>query len=249
MKTNFALFFFMSLLLFSHGQVNPNRESLLLYMDKLRDIEMGKINETEAKNITSLTYECDRRRYDFSVYFRMVYFRMCGNDSKSYYRFCADLGFFFKNNSGIKAKIIKNGMDYRVFGFSQSNNELWYANQACQTIHSFYMEKKILNSETSFALFPTQPNFTEWFIHSIPFVDPISCGFTENEYNIKKPKPSASDCLSPNYKWALRATFIIDGIIIITIMISNVIVLAVSWKTKMTKNAHGYVQLFIHHDY
>ena len=236
-------FLFMTLFVHSYAKINLRRESLLLFMDKLHDIKSGKINQTISKIGTTLEVECESRRYESSVYYRMVYFRICKNSTESFDQFCKQLDEYFEGYSELETKISTIGTENRIFASGSTKSSIWYARQACQNIQSYFKKKVNMNilNETNILFSPIQPNYTEWLVHATPFVYPIACGFTKDEYASMSPPPSTANCLSPSYKWALRATYIIDGLIIITITITNVIVLLVSWKTNMINNTHGWV--------
>ena len=222
---------------FSCAKIDHQKESLLLYLDEIRDISYESINGNTSGDIKTLEEECSERRYDDSVYHRMVYFRACNATTQSFDDFCSKLLAYYHGNASLKAAIDAEGEEKKVFESGLRKNQRFYAWRACKNIYDYYQVKDSINKNNTGTF--NYPNYTEWFIHSIPFALPVACGFTEKTYDKSPNPPSILSCLSHSYKWALYSTFVLDGVIILTITITNVIVLLVSWKTRMTSSTHG----------
>ena len=222
------------------SKINLQKESLLLYMDKLRD--EAKAGQNKSFLIQSgLTTECKERSYALSVYYRMVYFRVCENQEKEFDRFCLELKSYNNGNSSSLKKVDETADISKIYGPGIKTNQRWLALESCTTIYGYYKAKDELNSVTNAN--QRYPNYTEWFLHATPFAIPVACGFTEEEYDSQPTTPSTANCLPLLYKVALYFTMVFDGLLVALIFITNLIVLLVSWKTNLMKNTHGYVKV------
>ncbi|XP_078495738.1 uncharacterized protein LOC108950158 [Ciona intestinalis] len=204
----------------------PNRGSMLVYLDRLND-------QDEATFIE----ECNSRRFDFTVYYRMVYFRLCNvtDEQKVLERVTKKSRFdelcrVF--NNGNDNEIQNLGKKYKIFGAGIEAEERQLTVKACDFINDYYNEKTALNATLSY------PQYTEWLIHSVPFNLPVACGFTRARYNSSS-TPSSYNCLATSHVASLYVTYFIDSCILTLIVISNIVILTVTWNTKSMHTAHG----------
>lgn len=218
---------------------NPHKDSLLLHLDKIRDNEVSDEN-AKISETSEIEKICEEKPHNFSVYYRMVYYRICANVSNESYdfdRFCDDLQSYNSSEGKQSSNNQREKVLNKIYGCGIKSEERWLALKSCVHIRGYYKEKERLNAENNSR--HIYPSYSEWLIHSVPFGLPVACGYTEEQYKESKPPPSIAECLPPSYKWGLYVMFLIDGLIIFAIIISNVTVLAVSFKTKVIYSTHG----------
>uniref|UniRef100_F7ABI9 G-protein coupled receptors family 1 profile domain-containing protein n=2 Tax=Ciona intestinalis TaxID=7719 RepID=F7ABI9_CIOIN len=167
----------------------------------------------------------------------MVYFRLCNvtNEHKVLERVTRKSRFdelcrVF--NNGNDDEIRNLGKKYKIFGAGIEADERQLTVKACDFINDYYNEKTALNATLSY------PRYTEWLIHSVPFNLPVACGFTRERYNSSS-TPSSYNCLATSHVASLYVTYFIDSCILTLIVISNIVILTVTWNTKSMHTAHG----------
>ena len=218
-------------------------ESLLLYFDEL----------TKSDSET-LLYECEQKSYAYTVYYRTLYFRFCGlanstSPSKNFSNFCDNLEIYYSKSAQSHAvddveQSIKNvARQHEIFGDGLEHDELWEAHLTCRSIRNYYREKQLLYGNESARFHQLewiqQPNYTEWFLHAIPFCPPISCGFTKNAFFNKNPHPAAFDCMPRSHRAVLYILFCIDALIVAATVLANVVIVIVVPKTNVARTPHG----------
>ena len=214
-----------------------NRKSLLLHLDKILD--SGFTNKSgNFSEKAKIVQECREKKYNFSVYYQMVYYRVCENVSKENYdfsQFCADL---LSGNNTAEKKVSEEERRDQIYGDGIKSEKRQLALKSCESINAYYQikQRNIAKNKSQTNIYPL---YSEWLIHSVPFGLPVACGFTKEQYIEQSTPPSLAGCLPDSYKWGLYIMFLIDGLIILAIIIANVLVLAVSVKTRMIFNIHG----------
>ena len=211
-------------------------DSLLLYLDKLAN--------TSPDNFSK---ECNNKLYASTIYNRMVYFHFCEKHSessnKTFLKFCSSLAQY---QSGSSDKKNVNFIDsvaesHQIFGFGIPTDQYWLAHRSCLYIADYFEQKELLqrNFSDSGDGIKLRPNYTEWFVFSLPFTLTFSCGFTEYTFYNRSPYPSIYDCMAPSSKGALYVMLILDSCIVLAIVIANVIILLVTPKMKIASAPHG----------
>ena len=223
-------------------RITLTTNSLLLYFDNLA-------SSGEGGNLTRF---CEERSYAHTVYYRMMYFYFCGSKNSSsneFLRFCDNLNAYYSDSNQIEDQIDslaetirETAKEYEILGRGLENDQLWEAHLTCTSVQDYYQQKKLLlHGDPHFhtEVWIQQPNYTEWFIHTIPFTLPVSCGFTKHAYYERSPHPAIADCLPPSGKAALYILFCVDSLIIIATLVTNTLILVVIPKTKIAQTPHG----------
>ena len=225
--------------------INLNTESLLLHFDKLESTE-------EFQVLPKISNE---RVYAYTVYYRVLYFRFCHkitNTVKSHEEFdnfCNNLQDYFgddtqpnESTANLIEDIRNTAKKHKTFGRGIENDHFFEAHITCVSIRDFYHQKLLSfqnHSKIPIKEWIHQPNYTEWFIHAVPFCLPVSCGFTKHAYYNKIPHPTIFDCLPPSYKAAVYIVFCLDGLIVFAIFAANILILIVVPKTNIAHAPHG----------
>ena len=207
---------------------NPVNTSFLHYMTELKQRNAHRLQEA-----------CNNRVHTATVYYRVVYMKQCShlltrnvgkdlpNPTDSFDRFCTMLKNYYEANAASYARIDKMAEEFHVYGPGSIANQRHLAYLACKNIDDY--DHHCING--------TQ--YSEWFIHTIPFSLPVACGYSYKAYN--KTCPSSYDCLGDSGKIALYATLVIDGLIVVCIFVANVAVLMVLLQKSVMRNVHGWV--------
>ena len=225
--------------------INLTTESLLLRLDELES--RGEFEE--------LSKICNERTYAHTVYYRVLYFRFCNKitspakSNEEFNNFCYNLQDYFadetqpnENTANLIDDIRNTAEKYETFGLGIENDHLFEAHTTCVSIRDFYHQKLLIFQNDSQILskdWIQQPDYMEWFIVSVPFGLPVSCGFTKHAYYNKTPHPTIFDCLPPSYKAALYIMFCLDGSLVFGIFLANILILIVVPKTNIAYTPHG----------
>ena len=223
--------------------INLTTESLLLHLDKLES--RGEFEE--------LSKICNKRIYAHTVYYRVLYFRFCNKipakSNQEFDNFCNNLQDYFskdfqpgKNKANLVKNITNTAEKHKAFGLGIENDHLFEAHITCVSIRDFYHQKLLIfqnDSQIPIKEWTQQPNYTEWYIVSVPFGLPVTCGFTKHAYYNKTPHPSISNCLPSSYKAALYIVFCLDGLIAFATFLANILILIVVPKTNIAHTPHG----------
>ena len=226
----------------NNATIQLTTQSLLLYMDKLES--RGEFEE--------LSNICKERIYAHTVYYRILYFRFCNKitspakANEEFDSFCDNLQDYHnkeyrlhnKNRANLVDNIRNTAEKYETFGLGIENDHLFEAYITCVSIRDFHHQKLLIfRNDSKDGI--QQPNYTEWFIHSVPFCLPVSCGFTKHTYYNKTPHPAILDCLPPSYKAALYILFCLDGLFVFATFLANILILIVVPKTNIAHTPHG----------
>ena len=211
------------------------RSSLLLYLDKIHDQnEPNKLIQT-----------CNERKYAFTVYYRMIYFRFCGDGNfNEFEHFCDNVELYHSHSSStdvVKA-IINTASEKELFGPGTLSDHLWEAKLTCQSVRSYFDDKYELSNKSKTINGTQQPKYTERLIDAVPFCLPVSCGFTADAYYNQTPRPSLNDCLPPSYQTVLTIGYCFDSLIILGVFLASLLILITTPKTKIAATPHGCVE-------
>ena len=239
------LLLFCSCYSLTNETINLTTESLLLHLDNLES--RGEFQELEKI--------CNERIYAHTVYYRVLYFRFCSKitipakSDEEFDNFCDNLQDYFgdetqpyENTANLIEDIRNTAEKHNTFGLGIENDHLFEAHITCVSVRDFYHQKLLIfqnDSKISFKKWIQQPNYTEWFIVSVPFGLPVACGFTKHAYYSKTPHPAIFDCLPPSYKAAFYVMFCLDGLIVFAIFVANILILIVVPKTNIAHTPHG----------
>ena len=212
-------------------ELNLTRGSLLLYLDKIYD-------QDHSNNLTRV---CNERKYAFTVYYRMMYFKFCGdNNSNEFEQFCDNIELHYSDSSSsnILQAITHTANEEHLFGPGILSDHLWEAKLTCQSVRNYFDDKYAFGNASN-ANGTQRPRYTEWIIHTIPFCLSITCGFTADAYYNQTPGPSVDDCLPSSYQAAIFIVYFLDTLIIVGTLTANLLILFITPKTKIAATPHG----------
>ena len=228
------------------SRLDITKDSLLLYLDELKDRET-RINVTsEDSKSSNLANACRERSHTSTVYYRMLYFRFCPSQGSNqsniaFEQFCLNLNAYFEDHKHqLLNKIEFQATKNRIFGPGIESSQLWLAHRTCGYVKDYFEQKAKLTSNTSNENNHVirQPNYTEWFIHTIPFSLPVACGFTKQFYD-KQKVLSISHCVPFSSKAALFFILVLDAVIFVIITGASVLILLATPKLKIASTPHG----------
>ena len=218
-------------------------ESLLTYLLRL---QLCKITE----NRTWFDNECLSRTFAFSEYYKDVYLKFC--DPRAFSLLCKSkissesILLNWIKLLGERGHVIpiKTNNITRFLLKSELNSSF---NSHCFAIESFFesMLDLELNTANNLTLELKRPfydvQYTEWFLRYRPFCHPVGCGISRNNYN--KYLISAYNCYPSSCHTWIVLTIIIDCLLAIIIVLANLLVLTVAFRTAIMKNIPGYFKI------
>ena len=205
-----------------------------------------------------LDKECANPLHDITDYHKASYDKMC-NPAK-YASFC-QLTELKQDHQ--PSTIIRRWLKQRNIAIQDSSdkilNETFHTGNTtnilprlgkmiCQSIESYFevlsenllqedFDNVTLNSLNVFYNF----HYTEWFHKDIAFCEDVGCGVSRKNY--KNFSITFHDCASEFCQIAIIVAMVVDGVIALLVVVSNILVVIVFFRTSIMKNNPGYFKL------
>ena len=231
--------------------------SLLTYMMRLLICQV-------STNKTWFEDECRDTTYAYSDYHKAVYLKFCNPNifelqCKTNLDQTPTTVLFYWIN---KHHIIWNTTNFDKMVNAKTNESFQTTTSSFPTIHSSHC--KAINSFFD-SILPHRYNFSdgyssdnvtmelampfynvqyaEWFLLYTAFCQPSACGISRKDYDSHP--ITGYECLLSDCKVTIIATIVIDALLAFFIVISNLLVLAVAWRTTVMQNIPGYFKTFL----
>ena len=227
------------------------RGPLLTYMMRLAICKY-------AANKSWLEDECQHPTYANTDYHKAVYLKFCNsNKFRSQCKINLDqnqaLHYWLNKYNVTKTTeaLGSTGM-FPIHDFFESSQTILPTihSSYCKAIKSFFhsilpqrysvnsagYSSENLTRELEMPLYNLQ--YSEWFFTLKPFCRPSACGILREDYD--NHSITAYECLPFNCKVSVIATIVIDAMLSVLIVIANLLVLAVAWRTTIMNNIPGY---------
>ena len=228
------------------------RGPLLTYMMRLAICKY-------VANKSWLEDECQHPTYAYTDYHKAVYLKFCNsNKFRSQCKINLDqnqaLHYWLNKYNVTKTTeaLGSTGM-FPIHDFFESSQTILPTihSSYCKAIKSFFhsilpQRYSVINSagyssenlarELEMPLYNLQ--YSEWFFTLKPFCRPSVCGISREDYD--NHSITAYECLPSNCKISMIATIVIDAMLSVLIVIANLLVLAVAWRTTIMNNIPGY---------
>lgn len=218
--------------------------SILVYLMRLHLCDI-------AKNSQWLKTECEKRTFAITDYYRAAYSKYC--DEENFLQKCSCHEYQSIDNY---VTIWTTAMNINITSFKTSTVTSLNKNytlvdidyQYCVQISDFFNEVSRAYNKSSLLYDEkeiTNPfykvKYCEWFLLYRPFCTPVACGAGLKSYN-KSPR-LADQCFRQSCGQATKITIAVDCLISFSIVVSNLLVLLVAFRTKTMSNVPGYFKV------
>ena len=202
-----------------------------------------------------LDEECANSLYDLTDYHKASYDKIC-NPAK-YASFCqlTEIKQHLQPSTIIRRWLKQRNIviqdsddekqDETFHNRSTASNLTRLERMTCQSIESYFevlSEQMLLNDFAYLSLsrwnaFQNVP-YTEWYHKDRAFCEESGCGVSTKDY--EKFSITFYDCVSKSCQFSIIVTMAVDGIIALFILVGNLLILIIFFRTSMLKNTPGY---------